>query len=368
MNSAEGQIDSTGERPVSSFAFTGTWREFLPIALTNLALMIVTLGIYRFWAKARERRYLWSRTRFIDDNFEWTGTGKEMFVGFLIVMAAFLPGILILNFFVEAMFLRGNWVAGLSVALIIYAGLFYLFNVARFRALRYQLSRTYWHGIRGGSADPGWRYGLSALWRYGVGIAAMGLLLPWSMASLWNARWNRMSFGTHPFTAEAQFEPLMKRWMLVYFAPIIAFIVLAVAGGFFASSAAMDGSPEAAVLSLFLLMIPGLILAYALFLVLGLSFYALLYRTFAGATSVAGIDFHFNARTWDWVKLILGNIALVIVSLGLGLIFLSYRNYSFIVRHMEAYGVIDLDLLTQSTAHAPGDAEGLADAFDFGAF
>ena len=60
--------------------FTGTLREFIPIAATNTLLTIVTLFIYRSWAKARERRYLWSRTRFIDDELQWTGTGLEMFL------------------------------------------------------------------------------------------------------------------------------------------------------------------------------------------------------------------------------------------------------------------------------------------------
>ncbi|HEX5237171.1 MAG TPA: DUF898 family protein, partial [Sphingomicrobium sp.] len=38
--------------------FTGDWREYLPIAVTNALLFICTLGIYRFWAAARQRRYL----------------------------------------------------------------------------------------------------------------------------------------------------------------------------------------------------------------------------------------------------------------------------------------------------------------------
>src|SRR3982751_3113454 len=71
--------------------FTGTWREYLPIAATNALLIICTLGIYRFWATARQRRYLWSRTHVIDDTLEWTGTGKEMFIGFLIVIAILAP-------------------------------------------------------------------------------------------------------------------------------------------------------------------------------------------------------------------------------------------------------------------------------------
>lgn len=71
-----------GDRAVR---FTGSWREYQPIAATNALLIICTLGVYRFWAAARQRRYLWSRTEFIDDTLEWTGTGKEMFFGFLIV-------------------------------------------------------------------------------------------------------------------------------------------------------------------------------------------------------------------------------------------------------------------------------------------
>ncbi|RYY36921.1 MAG: DUF898 family protein, partial [Sphingomonadales bacterium] len=42
-----------------AFEFHGTWREFAPIAFTNLLLTIVTLGIYSFWARTRERQYLW---------------------------------------------------------------------------------------------------------------------------------------------------------------------------------------------------------------------------------------------------------------------------------------------------------------------
>src|SRR3954452_24695509 len=74
--------------------FTGNWREYLPIAITNALLIICTLGIYRFWATARQRRYLWSRTLVIDDSLEWTGTGREMFFGFLIVIAVLAPFLL----------------------------------------------------------------------------------------------------------------------------------------------------------------------------------------------------------------------------------------------------------------------------------
>ncbi len=360
-------VPAAAEGSGSAFTFTGQWREFLPIALTNLALTIVTLGIYRFWAKARERRYLWSRTQLIDDTLEWTGTGKEMFLGFVIVVAVLIPGFLLLQFGVQALLLRGEFLLAGVLGFAVYAGLFYLYHVARFRALRYQLSRTFWHGIRGGSEHAGWRYGWSGVWKTAVGILALGLLIPWSKVELWNERWNKMSFGPHSFEASATTEGLIGRWLLIYLAPFIGMIlmgILGIAGGVMGAAA---GGEAGAGLGAAAAIMLGLILFYLVFLLLSLSFYALFYRHVAAATSVAGIDFRFTARTKDWLKLILGNIGLVIVTLGIGLIFLTYRNWSFAVRHMEAGGIVDLDRLTQSTTRAPADAEGLADAFDFGA-
>src|SRR5215212_11699482 len=88
--------------------FTGNWREYLPIAATNALLIIATLGIYRFCATARQRRYLWSRTHVIDDSLEWSGTGKEMFIGFLIVVAILLPFFLFIQFLFPALVARGK--------------------------------------------------------------------------------------------------------------------------------------------------------------------------------------------------------------------------------------------------------------------
>ena len=74
----------------SAFGFIGSWREYAPIAFTNLLLTIVTLSIYSSWAKTRTRRYLWSRTRFIDDRLEYSGTGLELFIGKIVAFFLFV--------------------------------------------------------------------------------------------------------------------------------------------------------------------------------------------------------------------------------------------------------------------------------------
>ena len=57
-----------------------------PLALGTGLLSVVSLGIYRFWAKARIRRFVWSNIRVGDDALEFTGTGLEMFLGFLVAV------------------------------------------------------------------------------------------------------------------------------------------------------------------------------------------------------------------------------------------------------------------------------------------
>ena len=348
------------KEPASAFTFTGSWREFLPIAASNLLLTIVTLGIYRFWAKARERRYLWSRTHFIDDHLEWTGTGKEMFIGFLIVMLVLLPGFLFVQFGIQAMIMRGQGGAAALLMIAVYVGFFYLIGVGQFRALRYRLSRTWWHGIRGGSYQPGWNYGFKFLWKTVVGYLAGGLLVPWSMTSLWNDRWNEMSFGPHQFEAHVSTDGLFGRWLLIYLAPIVG-IMLALVVGFGAAGA--SGNASVGVLAGF----ASALLIYLMIGIVALAYYALFYRKAVEATSFGSLGFEFTARTLDWFKLFLGNMALVVFTLGLGLVFIGYRNWSFFVRHMEAVGEINLDELTQSPTTSARDAEGLADAFDIGA-
>jgi len=208
--------------------FTGNWREYLSIAITNALLIICTLGVYRFWASARQRRYLWSRTRFIDDSLEWTGTGKEMFLGFLIVICVIAPFLLFFQFLFPALIAHGKAEAAFGIVFLFEIGFFYLGGFARFRALRYRLSRTYWHGIRGGSDDPGWNYGGEYLGRLVLSFMTMFIVYPWAATRLWNGRWNAMSFGPLRFRANLDAEGLKARWaalvLIVFTACTIIFV------------------------------------------------------------------------------------------------------------------------------------------------
>ena len=352
---------ATGED--RAIRFTGNWREYLPIAATNALLIICTLGIYRFWASARQRRYLWSRTHVIDDTLEWTGTGREMFFGFLIVIAVLAPFFLFFQFLLPAMLARGKTGAAFAVLGLFYVSFIFLGGFARFRALRYRLSRSWWHGIRGGSDNPGWRYGGEYLGRYALSALTMFIVFPWAATRLWNSRWKAMSFGPLAFRAHLDAQGLKARWALLYLAPVGLFIF----GGLMGVMTAASRQGTAPSLGLSIIVFGFILLFYIGVPLLTLNWFAKYYRQAAAATSLGELEFTFDATTTDWLKLFLGNLGLAIVTLGFGITYWGYRNWAFMVRHMAIYGEIDVAALTQSTTHAPREAEGFADAFDVGA-
>jgi uncharacterized membrane protein YjgN (DUF898 family) len=151
-----------------------------------------------------------------------------MFIGFLIVMAVLIPFFLFIQFLFPAMVARGKEGAAVGIIGLFYIGLIYLGGFARFRALRYRLSRTWWRGIRGGSNDPGWNYGGEYLGRVALSLMTFWIVWPWAATRLWSSRWNQMSFGDLIFYTRLDAEGLKRRWAAVYLVPIAAFFVAAI--------------------------------------------------------------------------------------------------------------------------------------------
>ncbi len=399
-------MDDNQGQAASAFRFHGKWQDFARIAVPNLLLTIVTLGIYRFWATTREREYLWSKTDFIDERLEWTGRGIELFIGFIMAVILILVPFFALQFATQALALRGygGWAALLT--LVMFGFIMYMIGLARFRALRYRLSRTYWHGIRGGSDDQGFGYGWSYVWKTLSGSLALGLLVPWSMMDLWNDRWNKMSFGPHKIDAVGNYAETFKRYLLFYLAPIVFFVAIAVIAVTAGTTDSADGVAAGAVLSVFIF--------YGVLGAVALAFYAKFFRVAVAGLSLHRLEFAFPAKTKAWFMLFLGDIglwllaalpvaaglaafgvfanfqmpdpsaspdaiegfseSLVLIFIGLSVLpfalvgpFIRYRHWKFFVTHMEAYGEVNLDELTQSATVVSKHGEGLLDAFDVGA-
>jgi uncharacterized membrane protein YjgN (DUF898 family) len=68
--------------------FTADTGEYFRIWIVNLALTIVTLGIYSAWAKVRKRRYFYGHTRIDGEGFEYRANPVAILRGRLIAAVA----------------------------------------------------------------------------------------------------------------------------------------------------------------------------------------------------------------------------------------------------------------------------------------
>ncbi len=69
-----------------SFEFKGKAKEYFKIWIVNIALTIVTLGVYSAWAKVRNLRYIYGNTYLNNSNFEFNADPRRIFYGRAIVV------------------------------------------------------------------------------------------------------------------------------------------------------------------------------------------------------------------------------------------------------------------------------------------
>ena len=117
----------------------GASANFCRLSCSNALLNILTLGFYRFWARTRVRRFLWGNTALLGDRFEYTGTGAELFKGFIFVLFAVLLPITVTNIIAEFYFADNDIIYGVyNLALLV--AIWFLIGVAIYRARRFRLS------------------------------------------------------------------------------------------------------------------------------------------------------------------------------------------------------------------------------------
>ncbi|MDG0985794.1 MAG: DUF898 family protein, partial [Planktomarina sp.] len=194
--------------------------KFFWLAVWTGALTVVTLGIYRFWARTRMRRYIWSSIVAEGDSFEYTGTGLEKFLGFLIalvVLAVYLGVLQVVLSFIGfslwgaisskpngptdiLMQLGATYGTGLAVLPLIF--------FAQYRARRYMLSRTRWRGLRFSMDPAAVGYAWRALLYFGLSIVTLGALMPLATFRLEKYMTDRMWYGDASFEQEGQWTAL----------------------------------------------------------------------------------------------------------------------------------------------------------------
>lgn len=203
------------------------------IAFSNALLLIPTLGFYRFWAKTKLRRHFWSSVKLDSESLEYTGTAKELLIGFLIAVAIFVPIIVVMQAlqFLATSDPEHYLTLAASVNLIALVALFFFFYYAFFSARRYRMSRTLWRGIRGGLDGSPAIFSLRCFWAVFLLTITLGIAAPYAEMPATRYIINKSRFGSQCFAApNLSGGPLMKRWLIVLLGLYVFFgIIIAVA-------------------------------------------------------------------------------------------------------------------------------------------
>jgi uncharacterized membrane protein YjgN (DUF898 family) len=203
----------------------------------------------------------------------------------------------------------------------------------------------------------------------GLQIITLGFATPYANARLFNARWNDARFGSMKFLAAAEWRPLMRVFLGSWAIALVGLIAVGVAqvsllGDYWSLTPGAKPPPPPSVILQSVLLNFGWLLVLALIM---LRYYAAQWQLLVGGLSLDGLRFRFTATAGDWLRYWLGNVALVVFTLGLGATMLLWRHWRFLVNHLEAEGALDVDRLAQTRIDAPLYGEGLADTLDVGA-
>lgn len=212
-------------------AFDTRLRGLTGLAVVGFLLSLVTFGIYRFWYMTDLRRFFWSRTVVDGSPAEYTGTGRELFLGFLVAVALLIAIYVGLFGLAIALPALAPYSAILSFVLLFLVGQFAIYRGRRYRAMR-----TLWRGIRLGQDGSGLAYaGRAALW-WALTLATLGLAYPFMRASLERYRIGHTRIGTSRMASDARGRSLLGPWLLFYavsLGPVLAVLLALLAANDF---------------------------------------------------------------------------------------------------------------------------------------
>lgn len=342
------------ERVRYPFSFNGSALEYFSIWIVNVALTVITLGLYSPWAKVRRERYLTSHTELAGVQFEYTADpwkifkGRVLLIGALIVIAIVraLPGLWVLVVF-PLLALGWPWV---------------LASALRFRA-RYTSYRNlsfHFAGTAGGAFE-------SCVVPKVATVMTLWLLAPWSQLLSKRYAVNNLQYGVTPFQTAVTFGQVCRVYggaaILFLMGAVLTVCGVAVAG--ISSTVLQSGD-------LSLLSLPRLVIAISLgafgvgaiacapgYIRLGVA-----RRVWDGAT-IGAYSVSWKPSMKRYLVIAITNTLLRSVTLGLATPWCVVRVRRFLVEDLVLIGAQSLDdFLGERRAEIRSLGEQAADAYD----
>lgn len=337
------------------FRFEGLGGEFFKIWIVNLALTVVTLGVFSAWAKVRNTRYFYGNTYIGDHNFDYHADPVRILIGRIIalvaliaysVASAFAP-LLSFVFFI-ALLIATPW-------LIISALRFNARN-SSYRNIRFGFDAEYSEAAR-----------VYLLWPL-FAFVTLFTTYPLARRAQLHFNINHHSFGGKPFDCEIAGKAIYKvffKGLILYFAGAFAILMMVFLfnfGTMFADMAPDQPAPPGAFAAMMLLSISvmGVFLVVTTYVATEVFNLALTQTTLALRYS---FESTLSSLTVIW--LLVSNLALILVTLGLFYPWARVRVAQYTASCLAVTGPADMDGFTSELVAGQGAiGEEIASFFD----
>ena len=375
---ATGRPRPVPQNPISAqeaaITYDAKVRRLFGMGLTIAFLSLITLGFYRFWGKTQIRRYLASRISIMGDRFEYTGTGKELFLGFLIALAVLIP-LGAASYGIELITAGKSAVTQFTAMGLQYAFILFLIGYATFRARRYRLSRTVLRSIRFWQTGSNVGYALRMVGYLALTMATLGIARPVGDIALYRYQMQHTWFGRQKFEFDGRAGPMMGKWILsLALVPFTLGLSLIWYAAFRMRYLQSQTRYQGIGFSL-AVTFGNLVRIYSLYALVMTALFGFFYGAiFAVVMPTIVQDQAVDAQSWMQAN------AMVLYGVGIGaafvvfgliapivqLLMLTHRFIRLVANRLEFIGDVDLHTIMQSAAERPQSGEGLADALNIG--
>lgn len=339
-----------------SISFTGTSSEFFKIWIVNIALTILTLGIYLPWARVRTQQYFYGHTWLDGHNFEYTANPLVLLRSYAIVFGCYAVFTITNQFDSNASYI---------ISVLFITAFFFAYPWIVYQSMKFLARNTVYRGIRfgfqGSVADSYISYGLANL----ATLFTSGLALPWAWFMQRSYQFNNIAYGK----SKGRFRGDLGNFYTIGLTGVALFAVSIFAIGgigaiiagistiFSVSESSMDDLMSIGFVVGFLVIYLGVLLTYQVtwsYIHASTTKYVLENGELGNV-----IRSNTTINPTELTKIIIVNALVQIVTLGLMAPWARVRLHKYIVENIQIRSLVDLDTFQQAE---DSDESGLGEA------
>lgn len=307
---------------VERASFTGSASEYFGIWIVNVLLTIVTVGIYSAWAKVRRNRYFYGNTVILGRAFEYHATGKQIFIGRLIVVGFFIV-MNILSLVIPPVAIITPIVLLCALPWLVQRGLRFSARVTSYRNVRFDFV-----GTAGGAFKAVLLGGL-------IAVISFGILAPLASRWLWRYLFNNLRYGDRPFASEPRLGALYRVWVLSAAIVVVGLIILGIiAASIIAGGAAFEQQGGELNIALFVGIYAVVLLYFVIYSLAGLFYRAGVRNVAWSAATLDGrheLVSDLSRGHYAWIAI--SNFIVTILTLGLMRPWAAVRMARYVNEH-----------------------------------